>query len=246
MSHRFAVAIGTYASIPYVHLHLELHKRVSKNLKCLVHDDCSADSSEIKRMCSAYGAEFVSTDKHMAHTLGDLSCFVRGIRWAKELDVEYLVKFSRRFIPLRNWADDADSMIDRFPHHTYSNISVSHGFGFRTEAIVLDVQEWSRKCVMEELSASIMQGKPVFVERFMHQVAQKINSNHALGRRYDEEQGRPEECRGYGVWDFIGNDRSLFSEKFLWHDACHAEHYAIVSAIMGLGYRKEDFDNVAM
>ena len=38
---KIAVVIGTFASVPYVHLHLELLKRNNPEVPVMVHDDCS-------------------------------------------------------------------------------------------------------------------------------------------------------------------------------------------------------------
>ena len=94
----FGVVIGTYSCVPYVHLGLACLTKHKPNVALMVHDDDSPDKLALSNLCDQYGAEFVSTEFSKNKTVGDLSAFVEGLRWAHKYKIDVLVKLSRRFI----------------------------------------------------------------------------------------------------------------------------------------------------
>src|SRR3954471_7147461 len=91
------VVIGTFAAVPYVHLHLESRARNYPHVPMLVHDDGSPRRKELQSLCERYGADFISRPTRAQPTIGDLSAFVSGFDWAHERRFSLLVKMSRRF-----------------------------------------------------------------------------------------------------------------------------------------------------
>ena len=52
------VVIGTFAAVPYIHLHLEAWRRLFPHIRLLVHDDASPEQERLRRLCAEYGCEF--------------------------------------------------------------------------------------------------------------------------------------------------------------------------------------------
>ena len=136
--------VGTYAALPYVHLQLEAWRRNCRDVRVLVHDDCSPQRRALKLLCDEYGVEFQSTPSRCGHVVGDLSVFLCGLQWAAKRNVEILVKLSRRFIPLVPWQRELSRLAYESQYATYSGLCRHHGYGFRTECMAMHVPSWTQ------------------------------------------------------------------------------------------------------
>ena len=128
------IVVGTRGTPAFIHLHLEISKRLYPE-KILVVDDDSSESETIQNLCEEYTADFLpkiglksnfNDGVHKVcinckqekltindicqqcnrHFLGDIGLTASGLRWAKNNNIELLVKFSRRFIPLYDWRQE--------------------------------------------------------------------------------------------------------------------------------------------
>ena len=91
-SPEIAMVVGTFAAVPYVHLHLEARRRLYPEVPLLVHDDHSPQVAELESLCRSYGADFEQTATRLPPCKGDLSAFVGGLAWARERGAGLLVK----------------------------------------------------------------------------------------------------------------------------------------------------------
>jgi hypothetical protein len=126
--------IGTYASVPYVHLQLESRRRFYPNLPCIVCDDCSHETKRLSALCSDYDVQFHSNPYHLGHSYGDWSFFLRGLSLCA---TSHLLKLSRRYIPFAN-------IFDLLPDSgiTIGHPAFTHLPHLRTECIALSVKDW--------------------------------------------------------------------------------------------------------
>jgi hypothetical protein len=237
------VVIGTFAAVPYIHLQLEARRRLYPHVPLLVHDDASPAQEELRRLCAEYGCEFESNDRRLPTHVGDVSCFVGGLLWAQRNNLDVVVKLSRRFLPLEDWTTELRDLALASQYPTYSNVTKSFGFGFRSECVGMAVREWISGRAHEQLAMIAMAPQPPFVEALVHNIAKRLTefrSERAM--RWDEREGpRPDDRNGYAPWDFMGTDRCERYPGFLWHNSARPGDYYELARQWDLPYGVDDF-----
>jgi len=237
----YAIVIGTFAAVPYIHLHLEARRRLYPHVPCLVHDDCSPVQERLLELCRQYGAIFAANTTRFPPTLGDLSALYDGLLWADEIGAGILVKFSRRFVPITDWRPSLMRLVQASDYHTYSSWTTSFNFGFRTEAMALAVEAWHKAGCVARIGEAIANWREVFVEGFVHNLARSIPLS-AKAQAWDRRVGpRPADRNGYAPWDWLGTDRCTATVHWLWHDSHGADAYAELARFWGLPYQIADF-----
>ncbi len=83
------LVIGTFNSVPYVHLFLESAKCHFPHIPILVNDDCSKEKKQLSSLCQQYQTDFHCNTRHLRHLGGDLSAFQHGLEWAKRINWIY-------------------------------------------------------------------------------------------------------------------------------------------------------------
>lgn len=235
------LVIGTFASVPYVHLHLESRRRNYPDIPTLVHDDCSSKRNQLEELCEQYGCDFISTEMRLQPTMGDLSAIVKGLEWAKTKEIDILAKMSRRFIPLVDWVSDLKLLAYDSGHHTFSNLTRTFDFGFRTECIGMRLRDWLQNTSASAMHASLEANREIFVEGYIHDLARKLNRHNPQAELWDQIHRRPPEANAYAVWDFIGEDRCTRFDRFMWHNAYYPQDYADLAMLWNLPYIRERF-----
>jgi hypothetical protein len=234
--------IGSYAAVPYVHLHLEVWRRYCDNVPILIHDDCSPKRDELEELSAAYGAAFHSTLRRMGHTAGDLHVLLHGLDWASASGIEILVKFSRRFVPLVNWQPDLGALAMETQYATYSALCRHYGYGFRTECLALHVPSWVADGGPEVLRRHCGRGK-CLVESVVHHAARQVHRNNcAWNKRYELLHPREYKSGAYGTWKLPGDNRREARREFLWHNSSRPRDYYRKAIQYGIEcYRERDF-----
>ncbi len=240
---KIALVVGTFAGLPYIHLHLEARRRLYPEVPLLVHDDGSPLAAELSRLCQRYGAVYERNTRRLPPCEGDLTAFIGGLAWARELQCDLLVKMSRRWVPLIRWVEGLQDVARDADYPTYSSWTTSFNFGFRTECMALAVEEWFRLGLVDEILSEMDAGETVFVEGLMHRLARKAASfRSAHAWQYDQRIGlRPPDRDGYAPWPFVGTDRCERSADHFWHDVSQPADYAALSQRWGLPYAEADF-----
>ncbi len=240
---RMAMVVGTFAAVPYVHLHLEARRRWYPGVPLLVHDDHSPVAARLAALCGDYGADFERNTVRLPPCKGDLSAFAGGFHWARERGAELLLKLSRRFVPISDWRPSLAALAMESQYATHCSWTTTFGFGFRSECVAMAVEEWQRLLLAAEIARRIaVPGQP-FVEGFLHELARRAaRFNCGAAREYDARVGeRPPERNGYAPWEWMGTDRKARSENFLWHDCATARDYHALGQQWGLPYAFEDY-----
>lgn len=238
------MVVGTYAAVPYIHLQLEARRRLCPNVPMLVHDDGSHAGDRLKALCDRYGADFEMNSQRLPHHLGDISAFVGGLKWARERQIDLLLKVSRRWIFMVDWTEDLRGLAMESQHATFSNYTQSYAFGFRTECVGLATAVWATPGFLRDAVEKINSGRHVFVENYIHVWAIKFQEQSCgQALRWSQEHPVPDERRGYAPWPLMGTDRidRNPSGKYLWHDSHSPHRYAAQAAAWGLPYRVNDF-----
>ena len=239
------LVVGTFASVPYIHLHLEARRRLYPELPLLVHDDASPKTNDLKRLCDDYGCEFETNDTRQPPCIGDLSCFVGGLIWGKEREIDLVVKMSRRFVPIENWIPGLQTLAMASQYPTYCSYTETFGFGFRSECVGLAVGEWVAHRMHHALVRTALAAGTPFVEGLIHNFARRLaESRCSQARNWDECHGqRPGDRDGYAPWDFMGTDRCTKYPSYLWHDSATPEDYSRCARQWGLPYSEQDFSD---
>ncbi len=241
---RVGMVIGTFAAVPYIRLQLEARRRFFPGIPCLVHDDCSHKAAELAELCAQYGCDFEHNSTRQPPCLGDLTAFVGGLMWAKEKNIDLLLKVSRRWIFLQDWPRSLAQLALQSQYATYCSYTTTFNFGFRTECLGMAVAEWGAETFMQSAHSRISAGESVFVEGYMHNFAREFERRNS---RWAEDWRRahpmPDDKNGYALWDAIGTDRCAKTPHLLWHDFAGAEEYFQLSKAWELPYSRKDFED---
>jgi hypothetical protein len=192
--------ISTFGSVPYIHMQLESRKRFGNNVQCLVHDDSSSLTNELKSLCDLYGVQFYSTPTRFGHQAGDAHAIYYGLLWAIRNDFDVLVKTSRRFIPVEFWVDNLASLADKNSSPSFTEVDTIH---LLTYNIGMRVEFWLNH--LNNIKAFI-EGRTKFP--CLEQLLFAINSEYAywcpknLWRRINPVEEYAEQAR---IWDLEYN-----------------------------------------
>lgn len=239
---RHGMVIGTYAAVPYIHLQLEARRRYYPHVPCLIHDDASDHTNTLYNLCKSYGVDFEYNEIRMAPCVGDLSAFYGGLKWAKDMDLDILLKVSRRWLFLTNWTESLSTLAVNSQYATFCSYTTSFDFGFRTECLAMSVKQWHSEEVLSSLFHHIKRQDSVFVEGYMHNFARQFElMNSAKAKLWNECNPMPPDRSGYALWELMGIDRCSPSGNYLWHDCSSADDYFNLSKTWGLPYYHEDF-----
>jgi hypothetical protein len=240
---RIGMVIGTFAAVPYVHLHLESRRRNYHALPVLVHDDGSPAAGRLAELCAAYGADFSANPRRLRQTVGDVSAYVRGFEWAADRRLDVLAKMSRRFVPLHDWVPGLAGLAVRTQMPTFSQVCEHFNFGFRTECVAFHCHSWRRGGAYERLRELVDRDEPTFVEGFVHDRAREVARDAAseAALEYVRQHPRPGDRDGYAAWDLMPDRRTTRRPNLLWHDGDSAFDYARVAAAYGSPYDEADF-----
>jgi len=215
---KIGIVVGTYGTVPYVHLQLESHKRFHPNIPLLVHDDCSNNKNELMKLCNKYNVHFMSNDHRYGHQGGDWTVFVDGIKWADNMNIDVLIKISRRLLLIDNITDDLLKLIELKPSHTYAYERILRSSGWiQTSLIALTVKNWIN---------NLHKRKGHSVERNMYKAILNFNipktdwiSVDVFNKKFIWRSSRKERKRGH-------NNIDLYT------------HFA---NLWGLNYKEDDF-----
>jgi len=238
------VVIGTYASVPYVHLQLEARQRLYPQIPLLVHDDHSHQQERLADLCKEYpGTEFESNSYRMPRNgLGDLTAFLGGALWAEDRKIDLLVKMSRRFIPLVPWTFGLVHLAQKSQGATYTHTDASYGLGFRSECVALHVATWRRLGLLDDIRDKCLTHDEQFVEGYMHGLAGRASTGLCqIHNQWADDH--PEENQGFVSWNLLGAGRLAPDPQALWHDRDAPERYHAQAVSWGLPYSLADFQN---
>lgn len=240
------IVIGTYGSVPHIHLQFENAKKLYAPCKILVVDDHSRESDALKALCDQYGHDFINAPIHYGHMRGDMFDYAQGLKWATDNGLSHVLKLSRRFIPRIDIVTESlGSIIQDFA--TYSNFCY---WGVRTECILMNSVLWTQHClnaIQETIDYSYRCALPDHIpeitmtrlcKRFYYRVS-KVN-NMALDEYQLSVHLQQKDCV-IGMLRFLNHDRRYPSPNFLWRECNVEQDYADYAKSLGLPYEKRDF-----
>jgi hypothetical protein len=241
------LVIGTFAAVPYVHLHLESRKRHYPSVLALVHDDGSPFTERFRALCERYYAEYYSPPQRIGHQSGDLAATLKGLEWGRANGLDITVKMSRTFIPITNPFHQLQQVAWETQYATFSNICRGWGLGFRSECVGFHTQTWHLTSMVERIREAVTRGRRHFdfVEIFLHKLAREVQRNNCEANQvYEEIHPRAHATGAYGLWEWMGQDGTKKQPGLLWHRADQPFDYYQLALAYGLTeYRLEDFSD---
>jgi hypothetical protein len=235
------VVVGTFAAVPYVHLHLEAALRYTPGVEFLIHDDASPDAGQLHALVTHYKHSLFVTPCRRHHSVGDMSAFNEGLKWAHRRKLDILVKMSRRFIPVAAWVSGLRLLAWRSQTSTYAASCPFHGFRIMTECMAMHVPSWWASGAAEEIRKSVKRNQFQWVEPYMYERAQQAYDGSRHLRRCTSNEGSESP---YAIWDMVqGGRRSHGNHRRLWHELHSPADYAKLASSFGLEYLPRHFAN---
>lgn len=251
---KIGVVLSTCGSIPFVDLGIHFLKKVNGIENILIHDDHSDEAIQLKELAQKNGAYFFSTVNKLPYmknvtTLGDTSAFYEGLKWAKSLDLDILVKFSRRFIPCFNWSNSLRKLVVESDGVTFSSKCIKDRFSFRTEGLAMNVDAWSSNEVLANMAFYLNSSMPMHAEYWFGELAKMIDWQN-FSNKYFNYRMSHYKCfdeSGYVNWrDVLGINRYSQDGRagtVLWHMYSTPEDYwKIAESVFPGKYKVEDFN----
>ena len=260
--------------------HLENAKRLYPE-KILVVDDSSDKTKELEEICKQYGADFYPNSGYSPciddlkidickfcrntkkiinsnmcvdcgkHLLGDIKLTARGFRWAKNNNIDLMIKFSRRFLPLYDWRDELKRIAASTGFPAYSSWEESSRLGFKTEAVAYIVNEWIFSGAVDIMEK---QDKIGLTESFIWLLCMKISQMRNINREDKIAFGEHFQDifpywkmfeniqTGYGHWFIAGTSRRQLLPWRFWHDTNPPKDYLKRIESFGINeYTEQDF-----
>lgn len=216
--------IGTSGTVPYVHLQLEMSRRLfGDTMPTLVaNDGVGPDSERLAALAQSYGAEYVDWPA-LGHSTGDLRIFRESMSWAKRLGLDVVVKFSRRFVPLVSWRHGLQYLAafnTDAAFFTRRHMDAPGGL-FRTDAIAYRLRLIDNERVRGILDETIENGKPANVENMFESFSRV--------------------CGGWVMWDLLGPDFYKPWNKAMQWRGLTPFHYGDLARVLDLPYTDFDF-----
>lgn len=236
---RILLAITTYGAAAYVDLSLAMHK--SWQADVIVCDDGSC-SVELADVCQRHNVPLIGVcrTRERVPGFGDLIATTELIRYAAAHGYDLAVKQSRRWICLEDPRPSLAALAKASGGNTFSNITQSFNFGFRTEFTGYRVADWLP--VLPEIYQQIKSGREVFVEAYIHRLARRIEPQTAQYRNFiKNEPPHATDQTGYVHWAWMGNDRRHPPQRIMWHDRHRPEDYYLLARKLNLAWKLEDF-----
>lgn len=235
------VGVTTFGSFAYIELALAIYQ--SWQADVIVCDDGSC-STQLQEVCDRYRVPLIGIcrTRERVPGFGDLIATTELIRYASAHGFDLAIKQSRRWICLADPRPSLEDLASRSGGNTFSHITQSFNFGFRTEFTGYLVKDWLP--VLPEIYRQIKSGSEVFVEAFIHKLARKIEPDSVQYRNFiaGESGFRPDQT-GYVHWGFMGDDRRAVPEHILWHDSHSPEDYYQKALELGLKLKLNDFED---
>jgi hypothetical protein len=241
---KVGLVISTFGALPYVDLHLAVRQRVYPDLPVLVHDDASGQTNALAELCRVHGVTFQTNSIRMGHEMGDISSMIGGLRWAKEIGLDLVVKMSRRFVPNTNWVPRLQHMATVSQYPTFGRDCKAFGYALRTECFAMAVGPWSADEIIGEMTTFMLTNlEPFLVERFVYQMAKKVYTGLCVeARRWEQKNVRANPRPANVLWDFMSESRKTPSPTHLWHETTTPAQYAEFGLKLGRNFPPSAFE----
>ena len=158
------IAIGSHNLPSLIEMQIVLARRLCGDVPILICDDCSdgfgptptGKFARLQEIAGRYPDVLLWPNPgRIGHAGGDISAFWKAIQWGKLRGLRVVAKLSQRFLPTKTrWLQDGaiELLATGLPlacnrcREAYRG--VWHYFELRTEACLLDIEQWHRPDVL--------------------------------------------------------------------------------------------------
>lgn len=233
---RCGVVIGHYDGLAFLELNLRLIRQHCGDVPILVSDDCSPGFGQTPAHESVFGQLLLLQERYpnvlvwsnverIGHSGGDMASFWKGIVWAKAVGLSFVAKLSQRCMIDRNgWLNSACEQLRRSGDPLLGRGCLQDGWQVRTEAVVLDVEQWHRPDILAHLTPRRI--------RWAFEMVLWDDVRDRLGSRMTE-------------WDLLSPSRYLAASDVYFRGANSPFEYQCLAQRVGLSYTAADFDTTA-
>jgi hypothetical protein len=189
-----------------------------------------------KALCESYNVDFYSTEKPMFYkscvgSIGDTNAIYEGLLWAKNKNLDILVKLSRRLIPCYEWKSKLIELAKESNASTFSSYCTKDPFNIRTECIAFNVNVWTKQYPLQCMKFTIDNELVIFAEVWFHELAKTLSGNNFNEKwlTYCKNNNFGYLHSGYAMWqDILGTCRYTDENRHidtLWHMYNKPEDY---------------------
>lgn len=247
---KIGVVITDDSDIPRIDLLLHYLKNVNKIDSILLYD--SGRIENLSKLATAYNAEIYSSlKKYQAHAFrGDIheqNAFYQGLKWAKENNVDVLVRFNGNLIPCYEWVSSLKQLILDSDGVTFSSYCPKCQFPIRVECIGMNVKAWTNDFTMNYLKFNIDNELVTFPEYWTDSMAKQIDGQNFSKkyRKWRDSHYVGQLRSGYVHWyDILGKCKLTKDDRHegvLWIDyTTKEEYFNKINEIFPDKYRIED------
>lgn len=181
-----AVVLGTFSLVNFVRLNLFRISELFPDSPCLVCDDHSSNSDQIKVLAEEFGCAFCGSSIQRGHFAGDIQAIVSGLSYAEQEDADILLKLSQRLVPVlpafREYIETpfANERINivvpgkiSASQINYPNSKFYSGFGILTDVMAIRVGSITPEQLLKKYTDNFKYGRfspNVLVEVFFGQL----------------------------------------------------------------------------
>jgi hypothetical protein len=230
---RSGVVIGHYNALAFLELNLRLIRQHCGDVPILISDDCSPGFGQTPPRDSVFGRLLSLQSRYpdilvwpnverIGHAGGDMAAIWKGIVWAKAMGLSFLAKLSQRCMIDRNaWLHSACRVLHESGEPLLGRSCSADGWNVRTEAIVLNVDQWHRPDILAHLT-------PRRIGWAVEMVLWD-DVRDRLGGKMAE-------------WDLLSPSRYLTASDVYFRGANRPSDFERLARRVGLTYTASDFD----
>lgn len=204
------VVINTYGNTAFVELQLYYLRNVNNIKKILIHDNCSTQKEQLQKLAKKYNIDFYSTDHVLFSqdgigSISDQHVFYKGLLWAKQNNIDILVKLNHDLIPCDSWVNDLKQLAKNTDAIAFTSWCEKDNITCRIDGIALNVDIFTRQYPLYNFQLLIENNICVFTQFWLHELIKSLSyqnysekwknyiDTHKLGFKYS----------GYAYWPYF-------------------------------------------
>ncbi len=230
------IVLSTHGSPAHIELQLVQAKKLYPSVPILVRNDGRHREKELLAICKTYNVEYSTTPFHLGWQKGDLFSFYDGLSWAEQNKIDFLIKISRRLVPLINIVDIFVKDFAETDNATIGSNCIRSHEELRTDCIGMYVPEWI-KLKMYLFQLTVLIGLNKSVETTLASIIKYLNSNFSI----TSFEHLMKTGKYFGKSSFVSNNRYASSNNYLWHMADKPIRYLNLANTNNLSYTIKDF-----
>lgn len=147
--------------------------------------------------------------------LNELDCLFQGLLWAKEKNIDILIKCDPTLIACYKWIDDFDQIVKNSDGLTFTSYG-EEWETFRTELIGMNVKYWTNDTILYSIKWLLENQCTVFLSIWLHEISKilaGINYSEKF-RQYLKDNMIDYIHSGYVFWyDILGINENTMDKR---------------------------------